>query len=245
MRRLAIIMRVRIKICCISSIDEAAMAVGAGADAIGLVGQMPSGPGVLDDDLVREIAASVPPAVGTFLLTQAADADAIADHVRRCATNTVQIVNHIAPSEYPKLIRLLPDSIRRVQVIHVEGREALDLIDGYSPYIHAFLLDSGRPTAAVQELGGTGRVHDWTISRQFVERSPRPVFLAGGLNSGNIQEAFGTVAPYGVDLCSSIRIDGKLSKSLLTEFVSAVGKVPIRNLTGTAPTTVGTAAVMG
>ena len=211
----------RIKICCIGSVEEARVAVAAGADALGLVGAMPSGPGIIDDTLAREIAASVPPPVATFLLTQRATAPGIADHVVRCGTNTVQIVNPIDPAVYPELIRLLPPAVRRVQVVHVEGDDALDRIAAYAPYVHAFLLDSGRPGADVPELGGTGRVHDWSISARFVEGSSKPVFLAGGLTADNVADAIRQVRPFGVDLCSGVRTDGRLSRAELNRFMAA------------------------
>ncbi len=213
-------MRLRVKICCISSVDEANTAIEAGADALGLVGYMPSGPGIIGEELAREIAAGVPPPISTFLLTQRTRAQDIVAHVTACGANTVQIVNHIDPGEYPKLENLLPPSVRRVQVVNVEGGEALDMIEDYAPFVHAFLLDSGRPSAEVPELGGTGRVHDWDISAAFVAKSPRPVFLAGGLNAGNVSEAIRKVRPYGLDLCSGVRTDDKLSADKLKAFMS-------------------------
>ena len=202
-------MRTRVKIYCISSRDEARAAIDAGADALGLVGDMPAGPGVIDDGLARELAELVPPALTAVLLTSRTRGAEIADHVEYCGVGAVQIVQHIDPAEYLP-IRERPPHIRRIQVIHVEGREALDLIDIYAPHVHAFLLDSGRPMAATPELGGTGRAHDWSISGEFVARSPRPVFLAGGLGPDNVREAIGMVRPYGVDLCSGVRTDGAL-----------------------------------
>ena len=215
-------MRIRVKVCCISSVEEARAAITAGADALGLVGNMPSGPGVIDDELARNIAALVPPPIATFLLTQRKRAVDIADHVAVVAPTTVQIVNHIEPAEYRQLIKLLPASIRRVQVIHVEDETALDLIEPYAPYVHAFLLDSGRPSASLPELGGTGRRHDWSISAKFVQLSPKPVFLAGGLSASNVQDAIRQVRPYGLDLCSGVRLDGSLSEEKLAAFFSAV-----------------------
>ena len=213
-------MRTRIKICCISSVEEAKLAIRTGADALGLVSEMPSGPGVIKDEQIKRIAAEVPPAVGTFLLTQRTTAVSIAEQVAFCGTNTVQVVNHIQPSEWSRLVQLLPESIRRVQVVHVEGGEALELIEAYAPFVHAFLLDSGRPTAEVPELGGTGRTHDWDVSAQFVQQSPKPVFLAGGLNASNVQLAISKVKPYGLDLCSSVRADSELSPEKLSEFMA-------------------------
>ena len=214
-------MRTRIKICCIASPAEAAMAVECGADALGLVGRMPSGPGPIDDELIARIARGVPAAVETFLLTAETVAEAITDHARRAGTTAVQVVSPIAPRESQRLARLLP-ATRRVQVIHVEDAGALGLVDAYSPFVDAFLLDSGRPGLAVPELGGTGRVHDWNLSAEFVRRSPRPVFLAGGLNAGNVAQAVRNVRPYGVDVCSSLRVAGALDRARLEAFVSAV-----------------------
>ena len=216
----------RLKVCCIASIEEADLAVRYGANAIGLVGDMPSGPGIVTNELAREIAAAIPPGVDSFVLTSHTTACGIAAHVEECHPNTVQIVQHIDPAEYPELIERLPGT-RRVQVIHVEDRTALELIERYEPFVHAFLLDSGRPSADIPELGGTGRPHDWAISAEFVRRSSRPVFLAGGLDPGNVAEAIRTVKPYGVDLCSGIRIgtrDGPypLDEQLLSRFAGAI-----------------------
>lgn len=214
-------MRTRIKICCIASLDEARMAIAAGADALGLVAKMPSGPGPIPDSRIAEITAIVPPPVATFLLTSETTATSIAAHSRATNPTTVQIVAHIDPGESRELARLLPH-VRRVQVIHVEGPEALDLIPAYSPHVHAFLLDSGRPNAAVAELGGTGRAHDWAISAAFVRATDRPVFLAGGLTAANVGDAIRQVRPYGLDLCSGIRTDGRLDPVKLDAFVRAV-----------------------
>lgn len=204
-----------------ASTAEMRMAVAAGVDAVGLVGRMPSGPGPIADELIAEIAAAVPPPVSAFLLTGETDAEAIADHVRRTGVPAVQIVSHIAPAESARLARLIPE-IRRVQVIHVEGPEAIDMIALYAPNVHAFLLDSGRPGAVVPTLGGTGDVHDWDISARFVAASPVPVFLAGGLTAANVGEAIARVRPFGVDLCSGIRTDGALDAGKLAAFVAAV-----------------------
>jgi phosphoribosylanthranilate isomerase len=213
--------RTRIKVCCIADADEAAIAVACGADAIGLVGRMPSGPGPIPDERIAAIATRLPPPIAGFLLTSETTAEAIADHVRRTSVSTVQIVSHLDPRESAQLVRLLP-AVRRVQVIHVEDRRALNQIDVYANHVHAFLLDSGRPGAAVPEFGGTGRVHDWDVSREFVNRSPHPVFLAGGLTPENVGPAIRRVHPFGVDLCSGVRVAGRLNRERLTAFVAAV-----------------------
>ena len=202
------IMRTRIKICCIASIDEAQLAIAAGADALGLVAAMPSGPGVIPDARIAQIAAWAPPPVSTFLLTAETTASRIAEHVAATHPTTVQIVNHIDPSEVAELARRLPQ-VRRVQVIHVEGGDALAMVPAYAPHVHAFLLDAGRS-------------HDWAISARFVRVSPVPVFLAGGLDDSNVASALRQVRPYGIDLCSRVRTDGQLDIMKLALLTSAV-----------------------
>lgn len=218
--------RTRVKICCIGNPAEAEMAIAAGADALGLVAAMPSGPGPISDEAIARIVADVPPPTATFLLTCEIEAHAIADHVRRTGANTVQVVNHIDARESERLAVLLP-TIRRVQVLHVEDHTVLDLADAYSPFVHALLLDSGRPSAAVPELGGTGRVHDWAISADLVRRSPRPVFLAGGLTPDNVGTAIREVQPFGLDLCSSVRTHGHLDSGKLATFMEAVRRADV------------------
>jgi phosphoribosylanthranilate isomerase len=216
-------MRTRIKVCCIASANEARMAVNAGVDALGFVCAKPASPRTIAEATVAEITSLAPPTVATFLLTSEVTADAIAAHVRRTHPTTVQILSHIDPAESARLAELEPH-IRRVQVIHVENSAALEMISAYGAYVHAFLLDSGRPNAATPELGGTGRQHDWATSAAFVQASPLPVFLAGGLSPANVAAAIQLVKPYGVDLCSGVRTDGRLDAGKLTAFVASVRK---------------------
>ncbi|MAP96318.1 MAG: N-(5'-phosphoribosyl)anthranilate isomerase [Ponticaulis sp.] len=204
-----------------ASVDEAQLAVKHGADAVGLVGAMPSGPGPIPDRKIADIAKQVPPGVSTFLLTSETTATAIAEHLLRTGVSTVQLVQHLSLAETLSLDRVLL-STRRVQVIHMEGPESLDLIDKYEPYVHAFLLDSGRPSAETPELGGTGRTHDWELSRAFVQKSNKPVFLAGGLTPENVGDAIARVKPYGVDVCSGLRTNGHLDAKKVEAFMAAV-----------------------
>jgi phosphoribosylanthranilate isomerase len=212
--------RPRIKVCCIASIEEAAIAIGAGASALGLVSAMPSGPGVIDEALIAEIAAQVPPAIGSFLLTSRQDADAIIAQQRRCRCNTLQLVDQVAVPELVKLRKALP-GISLVQVIHVGGPESLDEVRNIAPHVDAILLDSGNRTLPIKELGGTGRRHDWNISRQIREAIAKPLFLAGGLRPDNVGEALATVAPFGLDVCSGVRSDGRLDGEKLRAFIEA------------------------
>lgn len=210
----------RIKICCISSLEEAAMAVRFGAAALGLVGQMPSGPGVISDNLIAAIAKAAPPAVGTFLLTSETDAQAIANHHQRVLTNTIQIVDQLHSGQYQD-IRAKVGPVKIVQVLHVMDESSIEEALSIEPHVDAILLDSGNPTLQVKELGGTGRTHNWGISRRLVEAVSVPVFLAGGLKAENVREAIETVQPFGLDLCSGVRTDGRLDPYKLEHFFKA------------------------
>ena len=213
-------MNTRIKVCCISSVEEARLAVRHGAAALGLVSSMPSGPGVIDESLIAEIAASAPPAVATFLLTSLQDAGAIVEQQRRCGTNTVQVCDHLVTGSYAEMRRAMP-GVKLVQVVHVTGEESVDEARRAAAGVDAILLDSGNQKLAVKELGGTGRTHDWDLSRKIVESVPVPVFLAGGLRRENVADAIRQVRPFGIDLCSSLRTDGSLDETKVAEFFCA------------------------
>lgn len=214
-------MRVRIKICCISSVEEAKLAIKMGADALGLVGKMPSGPGPIADELIESITRHIHPPVSSFLLTSEQSATAIIQHIHRVNTNTVQIVDKLTDGSYSDIRKALPH-LGIVQVIHVKGEESVDEALKVHEMIDAILLDSGNPQAGVKTLGGTGNTHNWAISRKIVESVKVPVFLAGGLHAGNVQQAINEVKPFGVDICSGVRTNGGLDPEKLTAFINAV-----------------------
>lgn len=210
----------KVKICCIGTVEEARLAIACGASALGLVSAMPSGPGVIGEELIAEIIRTVPPPIGTFFLTAQQSADAIIDQQHRCRPNTMQLVDAVSELELIRLRRALP-GIALVQVIHVTGPESIDEACAVAPHVDAILLDSGNPKIDVKELGGTGRVHDWRISRAIRERCGKPLFLAGGLSPENVRDAIDKVQPFGLDLCSGVRTGGKLDESKLRAFFFA------------------------
>ena len=204
------------------------MAVGFGAAALGLVSEMPSGPGVISEELIARIAVTVPPSVSSFLLTSKQDARSIIAQQKRCRTNTVQICDRLENGSYSQLREAMP-GISLVQVVHVAGEESIEEAISVSHHVDAILLDSGNQSLAVKELGGTGRVHDWSISRRIREEIGIPLFLAGGLKAENIREAIREVQPFGVDICSGVRAEGKLDESKLAYFFDEIEHVRRRS----------------
>lgn len=207
----------KVKICCISSLDEAKLAMSHGADALGLVGHMPSGPGVISDEMISRIADFAPPPINTFLLTSETSARDIIAHHQKVNTSTIQIVDALAEGTYEQIREALP-GIKLVQVIHVLGQQSVEEALSLAGKVDAILLDSGNPNLTTKELGGTGRTHNWALSRQIREASSLPIFLAGGLKAGNIQQAIEIVRPFGVDLCSGVRTGGRLDPEKLNAF---------------------------
>lgn len=205
-----------------ASIAEARLAIEHGASAVGLVSEMPSGPGVITESLIAEIAAFIPPAIGSFLLTSKQEVGAIIDQQRRLKVNTIQLCDRLEVGTHADLRAALP-GVSLVQVIHVNGPKSVDEALSLAPLVDALLLDSGNQALAIKELGGTGRTHDWTLSREIRQAISVPVFLAGGLKAGNVSEAISEVGPFAVDVCSGVRTEGKLDASKLARFFRAVG----------------------
>ncbi len=212
-------MKPRVKICCIKSMAEAETAIRYGATAIGLVSEMPSGPGVISEVLISEIALKTPPGIGTFLLTSKQDTASIIEQQRRCQVNTIQLCDNLVKGSYTDFRKALP-GIKTVQVIHVINEESVQEAISIAPHVDSILLDSGNPTAAIKKLGGTGNTHNWRLSKKIVDAVDIPVWLAGGLNPENSSDAIEKVSPFGLDVCSGVRTDGLLDEMKLTSFMA-------------------------
>ena len=211
---------IRVKVCCIASKQEADLAIAAGADALGLVSAMPSGPGPIPETDIASIVRHVGARAATVLLTSRQDAHGIADQLDRIRPTVVQLVDELTEREYDVLRASHPEVVL-MQVIHVRDARSVDEAVAVVPYVDAILLDSGNPTAAVKELGGTGRVHDWAISRAIRDAVSLPLFLAGGLGAGNVADAIAAVRPFGVDVCSGVRVNGRLDHDAAHAFIGA------------------------
>jgi phosphoribosylanthranilate isomerase len=212
---------VKVKICCISSIEEARLAVAYGAAAIGLVGRMPSGPGIITDELINSIAKTVIPPIDSFLLTSETTAEAIIEHHNKVNTTTIQMVDALSGREYHKIREAIPH-VKLVQVIHVLDEKAVQEAIEIAEWVDAILLDSGNPNLSTKVLGGTGKTHNWDLSKKIRENISIPTYLAGGINKDNIRMAIDHVQPYGIDLCSSVRTNGQLDERKLEELFKAL-----------------------
>lgn len=214
-------MRTRVKICCLASPAEAALAVSNGADAVGLVSAMPSGPGPIPEARIAAIAAGVPPGVTAVLLTSLREPEAVIAQQRRCGAGVIQLCASL-PEDARAALRAALPGVRLLQVVHVRGEASVAEARRAAAAADGLLLDSGDPDAAVPVLGGTGRVHDWPLSRRIVESVDRPVFLAGGLTAENVGAAIAAVRPFAVDVCSGVRTGGSLDPDRLRAFMAAV-----------------------
>ena len=213
--------RPRVKICCLGNVEEAKLAIDYGASALGLVSEMPSGPGMVSEGLIAQVASLVPPAVSSFLLTSKVDTLAIIAQQRRLGVSTIQICDRLQSGTHDDLRQALP-GIAIVQVLHITGSESIEEAVSIAPHVHGLLLDSGNQSLAIKELGGTGKIHNWEISRRIRELVDVPVFLAGGLTPENVTTAIEQVEPFGVDVCSGVRTDGKLDEKKLSRFFEKV-----------------------
>ena len=211
----------RVKICCIASVEEAWLAIEHGASAVGLVSAMPSGPGPISETLIAEIAATIPPGVSSFLLTCLQDIASIIDQQRRLKVNTIQLCDRLPTGAHQELRESLP-GVSLVQVVHVTGPESVDEAIAVASHVDGVLLDSGNQSLAIKELGGTGRTHDWSLSRKIREAIEVPLFLAGGLKPENVAAAIQEVQPFGVDVCSGLRTNGALDRHKLADFFSNI-----------------------
>ena len=106
-------------------------------------------------------------------------------------------------------------------MVHVTGPESAEEAIAIAPEVDAVLLDSGNQSLPIKELGGTGRTHDWSLSRAIREAIEVPLFLAGGLKPENVAAAIREVQPFGIDVCSGLRTEGKLDPQKLAAFFRA------------------------
>ena len=206
----------RTKICGIRNAADARVAIEAGASAVGfLVGITHLAEDKIDPSDAREIIRMLPPFVSSVMVTHLTEADQIVDLARQLNPTTIQIHDYVDPSVAEAVKKSL-GWIKTIKAIPVVDRvEALELVKAYQGVCDALLLDS----VTKGRIGGTGKTHDWTISKEIIEASQLPVFLAGGLNPDNVAEAARFVRPYGVDVNSGVELHGYKDAALVRRFI--------------------------
>ncbi len=206
-----------VKICGIRDTGEARLAVQAGADALGvIVGARHPTPDELCASAAEKIFCGVPAGVSRFLVTHLGQASEILDLLKRVPADVVQLHGAIADGQIERLRAAVGPRVRFVRVVHVIDRGAIDLARIAGCDGDAVVLD----TRCGEQVGGTGRVHDWEISRSICRMTSVPVYLAGGLRAANVRTAIHRVRPYGVDVNSGVeRLDGSKCEVSVREFV--------------------------
>jgi phosphoribosylanthranilate isomerase len=215
--------RPRIKICCISSAEELRIAVAAGADLLGFVAPPLGGLGVIPERRIAELVAAVPPGCVAVLLTGLTEPEAIAAQVETCRPDALQLVRATTAATRASLRARFP-GLRVLQVVHVQGPAAVEEARQAQESSHGLVLDSAVLDGPDEQLGATGRTHDWAVSAEVVRAVSVPVYLAGGLSATNAARALQVVGPFGLDLCSSVRTDGRLDPVKARAFVAAANR---------------------
>ena len=208
-----------VKICGIRRHEDALIAAELGADAIGLlVGQRHNSPDFISAAVAREISRTLPPSVEAVLVTQITEVDEIERLLRQSGITAVQLHSEITADSVANLRTRFPD-LKVFKSVHVISAESVRYPEGFSKVVDGFVLDT--INVATDQVGGTGNIHDWSISQKIVERFPDiPIILAGGLNSKNVRSAIESVHPFGVDVNSGTKgSDGFKDARKMREFI--------------------------
>jgi phosphoribosylanthranilate isomerase len=212
---------VRIKICGIRRGSDALLAAKLGADAIGvLVGKAHPSSDFIHPEQAADILKELPPFVSGVLVSHLPEARALIHLIQRVRPQAVQLHSEIPPEEVKQLRRALP-GLTVLKAVHIDGRNPLTAVAPYSGLVDGVVADSLNPHTG--QVGGTGLIHDWSVTAELVERSAIPVLLAGGLSDRNVAAAIHRVQPYGVDVNSGVKAaDGFKDPLLVERFIQAV-----------------------
>ena len=208
-----------VKICGIRRHEDALIAAELGADAIGLlVGQRHNSPDFISAAVAREISRTLPPSVEAVLVTHITEVDEIERLLRQGGITAVQLHSEITADSVANLRTRFPD-LKVFKSVHVISADSVRYPEGFSKVVDGFVLDT--INVATDQVGGTGNIHDWSISQEIVTRFPDiPIILAGGLNSKNVRSAIESVHPFGVDVNSGTKgSDGFKDARKMREFI--------------------------
>jgi len=213
----------KVKICGITNISDLELVISLGADAIGVIVDIPQSPRNTTRENARDIVRKTPVFTKTVLVmapTSLEYAVSLCDYVE---PDVVQIHGNELN------LKDLSEATSGIKIIQTLNAEKIDDIDPVSiDYCEAILLDS----LTRNQLGGTGKVHDWRKSKMMVKLiKPKPLILAGGLNPDNVKEAIELVKPYAVDVCTGTeRSPGLKDPVKVQRFLSTVSEIDRRRI---------------
>jgi phosphoribosylanthranilate isomerase len=211
----------RVKICGIKNQAELNTAIRCGADAVGFITEVPvDTPRRISLETAAKLIKQVPPLVESVLVIMPERAEEVYHMANTAKPSMVQL--HKDPSyELLEEIQNLRQHIKIIQTVTIPERGVChttslhEYIKLLSPYVDAVLLD----TLTTKGTGGTGKTHNWQISREIVEQSPLPVILAGGLNPENVEDAIRAVKPFAVDTASGVETQGVKDEHKVKAFI--------------------------
>lgn len=189
-----------VKICGIRSIGDALAAAAAGADILGFHVELIGARTPLESENAGKIIAKLPAGVSSVMVTSITETDELIKLARATGATILQLYGDATPETILEVKKALPVQIWKVLNLSDEG--SIAEAKKYEGSADAIALDTLNKQTGV--LGGTGKTHDWNISRKIVESISIPVILAGGLNPENVAEAIKIVQPYGVDVNSGV-----------------------------------------
>ena len=208
----------KVKICANKSIEDAKNCIESGVDIIGvLVGQEHASVDFIDKETAKEICDFVDKRCDISLVTHLKNSEEIIKLTKFIGNNVIQLHSDIDENEVEKIVNVLPN-VKLVRLVHISNDgEIVTNIDSIK-YADYYLLDSFN--LKTNQVGGTGLVHDWNVSKEIVKKLNKPVFLAGGLNPNNVHDAISIVKPYGVDVNSGCKNElGYKDKEKIKNFV--------------------------
>ena len=212
----------RIKICGIRNEADLTAALSASPDAVGfLVGQIHPSPDFILACTARRLAKSLPPFVQPWLVTHLSKPEEVLDLADAAAIHNIQLHGESTPEEVFAIRNGLPPCAKLVRAVHPEPQDAFYKYAEFVPFIDAFLIDTLNPKTG--QVGGTGLTGNWIRAARFVQESPLPVILAGGLTPANVARAIERVRPYAVDVNTGVKAsaDRTESAALCRAFVRA------------------------
>ena len=191
----------KVKICGITNEEDAVKAALFGADYVGFLVEIDFAEDKITREEAKELIKKLPLEVTPVFVTWLQKAKPIIEIVKEINPAIIQLHNDITLEEIGKIRRELP-KIQITKTISVVNEDSIKEAKKYEKYVDYLLLD----TKLKGRKGGTGKVHDWRISRKIVKSVKCKVFLAGGLNPDNVKEAIGKVKPYAIDTNNGVKL---------------------------------------